>query len=138
MFFFLCLIKGGIHYLSTAPMLLHWGFFLPLQYTKKSILMKAFILFFACALCMAQADTTRWVYCEIIGTVKVNGKMHVVVDVGEPRKAFAKPADVREYNSMVDAINDMAQEGWDFVSSYNTAANAMQSVHFLLRRKEAE
>lgn len=100
--------------------------------------MKAFILIFVCALCMAQADTTRWVYCEIIGTVKVSGKMQVVVDTGEPRKAFAKPADIREYNSMVDAINAMAQDGWQFVSSYSTAANAMQSVHFLLRREDLE
>lgn len=87
---------------------------------------------------MAQVDTTRWVYCEIIGTVRVLGKMHVVVDIGAPRKAFEKPADIREYNSMVDAINEMAQEGWDFVSTYSTLANTMVSVHFLLRRKETD
>ena len=76
-------------------------------------------------------------YCEILGRKRFDwAKPDVIyfdfgykVD-GRPKDAKGKPID---FENMVDALNYMVKEGWEFVTAY---ADVTYN-HFLLRRRKS-
>ena len=107
--------------------------------------MKKFVLiflvsFFAVNL-MAQ-ETPSFVYCEIIGYQKLlSNKITVKIDFGEHMKAFADnrltdPATgkARVFNSMINALNFMGKEGWEFVQAYNVPVDEVNYFHYLMKK----
>jgi hypothetical protein len=86
---------------------------------------------------------TQFSYCEIVGTANLLGtKVTVELDFGQKVKFLQ---DVRykdpetgkpiKFNSMVDAMNFMGANGWEFVQAY-LIGNSQQGYvyHFLLRK----
>jgi len=113
------------------------------------------ILFFALFLSLASlksasaqtpSDSTKidkYVYCELIGMQKLlSTKVNVSVDYGEETRLFQdtrmkdeQTGKVRSFNSMVDALNYMANNGWEFVQAY-VVTNGQQNVYrWLLKMK---
>lgn len=94
---------------------------------------------------MAQ-KTPSFVYCEIVGYQKLlSNKVTIRIDFGEHMKAFAnnrltdpttgKP---RVFNSMVDALNFMGKEGWEFVQAYNVPVGDVNYFHYMMKKPFAD
>lgn len=94
---------------------------------------------------MAQ-DAPSFVYCEIVGYQKLlSNKVTIRIDFGEQMKAFASnrlsdPATgkPRVFNSMVDALNFMGKEGWEFIQAYNVPVGDVNYFHYLMKKPFAE
>jgi len=104
---------------------------------------------------MSFAQNSREVYCEIIGkgTWSFTGKIKVEVDFGQDNRVFEginndvlkDPATgkIRRFNSMIDALNFMAADGWIFVNAYNvsnrngTSGGMSNEYHYIMRKSIA-
>lgn len=83
-------------------------------------------------------------YCELKGYNKslIGQKIIVVVDYGQEFKAFQsqviKGADGKPtvFHTMIDALNFMEDNGWEYVNSYAVTVGNSNVYHYLLRRKE--
>lgn len=88
-------------------------------------------------------------YCEIVGTSNLTGtKVKIEIDFGQEQKYWSKhsdnflvDADGKEikFNSMVDALNYMAQFGWKFEQAYVITESSTMSknnvYHYLLSKE---
>lgn len=92
-------------------------------------------------------DTTsvfKFVYCELVGTQKfLSTKVTVSVDYGEERSFFQdtrmkdeQTGKVQSFNSMVDALNYMGNNGWEFVQAYIVTMGQQNVYHWLLKKKK--
>jgi len=83
-------------------------------------------------------------YCQLLGYNKslVGQKIIVVVDYGQKFKAFQsqliKGPDGKAvvFNTMIDALNFMENNGWEYVNNYAISTGNNSTYHFLLRKKE--
>jgi hypothetical protein len=92
-------------------------------------------------------SVTKYSYCEIVGaTNMLQTKVTITIDFGQVTKFFADnrykdPATSKPYtfNSMVDALNFMGKQGWDFAAAY-TIGNAQNGYvyHFLLKKLDTD
>lgn len=105
------------------------------------------IVAFVGASMLSFAQDTKEIYCEITGraTLSFTGKIKIDIDFGQQNKAFegfnadalkdpvtGKPI---KFNSMIDALNYMAADGWLFVNAYNiTEANGNTQYHYIMRK----
>lgn len=89
-------------------------------------------------------DTTKFTYCEIVGTEKLmSTKVTVAIDFGQETKLFSDtrykdPQTGKPYvfNSMVDALNFMGKDQWEFVQAYTIGSSQSGYVyHFLLKKR---
>ncbi len=85
----------------------------------------------------AQIDT-KFVYCEITGFQKpFSSEYKIAVDFGEEKKIIRdESGKMQSFKSMIDALNYMSENGWDFVQAYSVVVGAQPPVnHYLLRKK---
>lgn len=82
-------------------------------------------------------------YCELLGMSKLlSMKVTVQIDYGQPPKLFKsqqikdKDGKAMTFNSMVDALNFMEKNGWEYVNSYAITVGGNNVYHWLLRRKK--
>lgn len=116
--------------------------------------MKTFMLTIAmllfCTLIKGQnikSDSTKFTYCELVGTAKfLSNKVTVEIDFGQTTKFFSdrrykdpstgKPV---VFNSMVDALNFMGKDSWEFVQAYivtiGSSTSSQNVYHFLLKKQ---
>jgi hypothetical protein len=115
---------------------------------KKTILISAMILF--CFYVKSQdikSDSTKFTYCELVGTARLlSNKVTVEIDFGQATKFFSdrrykdqstgKPV---VFNSMVDALNFMGKDRWEFVQAYivtiGSSTSSQNIYHFLLKKQ---
>lgn len=76
-------------------------------------------------------------YCQIVGT-RMIAKISISIDFGQ--KFFAKSGLIRDgkyfsFNSMVDALNFMVKNGWEYVDAYAISVGNQKVYHYLLKRK---
>ncbi len=129
---------------------------------RKLIVLAAFMF---AAIFYADAQTVNGIpiqeidaeYVQIVGRgAFLNNKISVDIDFGQRNKAFkAKDTQIRDekgklakFNSMVDALNFMSANGYEYVDSYvmlvpNQNANQfqqqqVQNVQYYLLRKKQE
>lgn len=114
---------------------------------KKNLLVLMMILFWIP--CKSQdvnqeSPNSKFTYCELVGTAKLlSNKVTVAIDFGQSRSFFTDtrykdPATGKPYvfNSMVDALNFMGREGWEFVQAYTIGdAQTGYVYHFLLKKE---
>ena len=78
-------------------------------------------------------------YCEIIGTAFAQGLAPIItIDFGQKwiaKKAIKRDGKVFSFNSMIDALNWMAQNGWEYVGGYVLLGTPVQ-YHYILKRKK--
>ncbi len=86
---------------------------------------------------------SREIYCELVGkVVGVFGhKVQVEVDFGQEARWFRgidsladKEGNVISFNSMVDALNYMANDGWCFVSALSVTRKNDNVYHYIMRK----
>lgn len=108
--------------------------------------MKKFLFLFFCVVISVSAfsqDSQSYVYCELVGTGKfMSTKVNVQVDFGQSTSIwkgvdYLKDADGKKisFNSMVDAMNYMGKEGWEFVQAYVISTNNQNVYHWLLKKE---
>lgn len=83
-----------------------------------------------------------FVYCELVGMGQLlSTKVTVMVDFGQKTKLFddtrLKDADGKpiKFNSMVDAMNYMGKDGWQFVQAYIVTLSNQNIYHWLLKKE---
>jgi len=88
-----------------------------------------------------------YIYCQIQANQKLNLKWSIRVDFGESLKyglwwerlKDKKTNEVIEFNSLIDAINYMSKNGWEYVDSYIIVAGYMgstASTNIVIMRKK--
>jgi hypothetical protein len=111
---------------------------------KKILLFSVMILF--CFFLKGQdikSDTTKqYVYCELVGMSGLTGKVNVSIDFGEKRSflqgaSWLKGEDGKliKFNSMIDALNYMGKDKWEFVQAYAIGGQGGSVYHFLLKKQ---
>jgi hypothetical protein len=104
--------------------------------------MKKIALFIAFGMIMSFASAqVKYVYCEIVGTSNILGtKVTIVIDYGESvkfgedKRLKDDQGKVQKFNSMIDALNYMGDQGWEFVQAYVVIHNSSTYVyHYLLK-----
>ena len=93
------------------------------------------------------AQASKYGYCELVGTQKLlSTKITITIDYGQDKGGVFSAIDsrvkdeqsgkVKAFNSMVDALNSMGVDGWEFVQAYITGDASMGYVyHWLLKKK---
>jgi hypothetical protein len=91
-----------------------------------------------------QIDTNRTEeYCMLIGTAQLfSSRVKITVDFGEETSFWDgkeylkdKSGNVKDFNSLVDALNYMNSLGWEFISAYPMTSGQGSCYHYLMRRK---
>jgi len=85
-------------------------------------------------------------YLQIVGTSKLlSTKLTIQIDFGQRTKFFStgketivkdengKPTD---FNSMIDALNFMSKNGFEFVNAYAITVGNQNVYHYLLRNRK--
>lgn len=88
-------------------------------------------------------EPVKFDYCEIVGTGRfLSNKVTVEIDFGQETKFFSdnryKDQNGKNvvFNSMVDAMNFMGKQGWEFVQAYVVSVNDNSAVyHYVLKKK---
>ena len=82
-------------------------------------------------------------YCEIVGYNKsiLGQKIVITVDYGQnynlfqPQKIKKTDGEVIVFNSMIEALNFMEDNGWQYVNNYAITMSNQNVYHYLLKRK---
>jgi hypothetical protein len=117
--------------------------------TIKTLLLTFTILNFSTVVFGQEASdssysASKFVYCELVGTQKLlSTKVTVSVDYGEERSFFQdtrmrdeQSGKVQAFNSMVDALNYMGNNGWEFVQAYIVTMGQQNVYHWMLKRQK--
>jgi hypothetical protein len=83
-------------------------------------------------------------YCELTGTPLFGGnKMTVTVDTGQDRRNMEdtrlrdeETGRIRVFNSMIDALNLLSKDGWEFVQGYASFDGTYLMHHWILKREK--
>ena len=90
---------------------------------KKVIIIS--VILFNAFLSNAQVDTSRFEqYCQVIATPKLlSNKVTIDIDFGEVKSAWrderlrSDDGAIRKFNTIIDALNYMGQQGWIFINA---------------------
>lgn len=84
-------------------------------------------------------------YVQIVGTSKLmSTKLTIQIDFGQRTKFFSagketilkdEQGKALDFNSMIDALNFMAQNGFEFVNAYTITVSNQNVYHYILKRK---
>lgn len=103
--------------------------------------MKKFFALVAFLLMAAPALAQEYIYCELVGIAKLaSTKVNVSVDFGQATKIWSDNRLVGEdgkpivFNSMVDAMNWMGSQGWEFAQAYVVTMGGQNVYHWLLKK----
>ena len=82
-------------------------------------------------------------YCLVMATAKLfSTKVIITVDYGQETKFFGDKGVIKDesgklqsFNSVVDAMNYMNSQGWEFVNAYVVTVSNQNVYHYLMRRR---
>ena len=113
---------------------------------KKTLLILTMILGVIPAFCQEKpidSSTTKFNYCEIVVTSDLmKMKIKIEIDFGQqrnyaPDNLYKDPSTgkLMVFNSIVDALNYMGKDGWEFVQEYTEGDRQIGVIyHFLLKK----
>lgn len=93
------------------------------------------------------ADTVpKFVYCEMLGMQKLlSMKVTISIDFGEERSIWKDnrlkdevTGKAQSFNSMIDALNYMGEQGWEFAQAYVVTIGQQNVYHWLLKKKREQ
>ena len=93
-----------------------------------------------------KSKESKFVYCELVGTQKfLSTKVTIAVDFGEAKNMWKDnrlkdeiTGKVQVFNSMIDALNYMGEDGWEFVQAYIVTMGQQNVYHWLLKKQKQE
>ena len=81
-------------------------------------------------------------YCMILATGKfLSTKVTISIDFGQERRFFSdnrykdENGQVQTFNSVIDALNYMNSQGWEFVNAYVITVASQNVYHYVMKRK---
>lgn len=85
-------------------------------------------------------------YLQIVGTSKyMSSKLNINIDIGQRTKLLSSNTDVARikdangevivFNSIIDALNFMSANGYDFLTSNIVTIGEQNVYHYLMRKK---
>src|SRR5690606_9177419 len=85
-------------------------------------------------------------YCMVLATSKLlSTKLTIQIDVGQEWSFWKDKRSLRdesgkriEFNSVIDALNYMASDGWEFVNAYAITVGNQNVYHYVLKRDLTE
>ncbi|GET22255.1 hypothetical protein [Prolixibacter denitrificans] len=88
-------------------------------------------------------STTKFIYCELTNTDKSVGTMTTVeADFGQRKGGFhdsrlkdPKSGKVITFNSIIDALNYMGNQGWELVQTYQTSVDNQMIHHWIMKKR---
>ena len=100
-----------------------------------------FVSIFAVAMCIT-AKSQEYIYCQLVGTGRLlSNRVDVSIDFGQQTNLFTdtrlrdESGKVVVFNSMVDAMNFMGADGWEFIQAYAVTSGNSNVYHWLLKKK---
>ncbi len=84
-------------------------------------------------------------YVQIVGTSKLlSNKVSIEIDFGQQNKVFSsRDTQVRdengarvEFNSMIDALNFMSKNGYEYKDAYALTIGNQNVYHYLLQKRQ--
>ena len=83
-------------------------------------------------------------YVDVIGSYARKNKLNIELDFGQQQKLSTtkdtriKDADGKTltFNSMIDALNFMSKNGYEFVQAYGIGVDSAKVHHYLLRKRK--
>jgi hypothetical protein len=105
-----------------------------------------FIMFLVAIQFLHAQELQKFDYCEIVGSTKLlSNKVTISIDFGQETKYFSdtrykdENGKTKTFNSMIDAMNFMGKQGWEFVQAYAiTYSNNLDIYHYVLKKKVIE
>lgn len=107
--------------------------------------MKRLILFTICVvsfLFVKAQETPKFIYCQIIGTQQLfSTKVTVTLDYGQRMKWMTdyrmkdSIGNTIVFNSMIDAMNHLGKQGWEFAQAYAVSQGNAGAVYYYLMKK---
>lgn len=81
-------------------------------------------------------------YCMILATAKLlSTKVNIDVDYGQKMSFWKNTSAVKneegkrkDFNSVIDALNYMSSEGWEFVNAYSLTVGNSNVLHYVMKR----
>lgn len=95
-------------------------------------------------LSFSQTSTSKnYAYCELVGTQGVfTTKVTVSIDFGQAQSFFNRDQTLKDangkaikFNSMVDALNYMGSQGWEFIQAFTIGEKGSFTYHFLMKKE---
>lgn len=89
-------------------------------------------------------DSIQTQYIQIVGVQKfLSTKVTVHIEFGQHNKVFSnKDTELRDeegnrivFNSMIDALNFMNENGYEFVQAYAITYGSQNVYHYIMRKK---
>ena len=90
-----------------------------------------------------EAKSPKFIYCELVETRKVfTSKVTIIANFGDEQN-YWKPnrikdemtGKVRLFNSIIDALNYMGENGWELVQTYPiTYTKEQNTYHWVLKK----
>ncbi len=87
-------------------------------------------------------------YVQIVGTSRVlSSKLTIEIDFGQENKLFSSNKDTRIkdvngrnmiFNSMMDALNFMTKNGYEFVQAYGLTVSNQNVYYYLLKKAKPD
>lgn len=101
-----------------------------------------FLTFFTLFSLFSFSQNAKYIYCELVGTGKLfSTKVTVEIDYGQAtsfwkndKRMVDESGKPIKFNSMVDAMNYMGNEGWEFEQAYVVTMNNQNVYHWLLKK----
>ena len=85
-------------------------------------------------------------YIEVVGAAKLmSAKLNVSIDFGQSTKFFSAGTETKlndsngqavVFNSMIDALNFMSNNGYEFTTAYIVTLGTQNVYHYLLRKRK--
>ncbi len=83
------------------------------------------------------------VFCDLVSTKKFLGTTHTIsINYGnrdslwlDQKIQTLTESELKKYNSIIDALNYMGNEGWTTISSYSTSYNSYIVEHYILKKE---
>ena len=105
--------------------------------------MKKLLLVIAAAVMMSMtAKSQEYIYCSIVGQGKLlSNKVDVSIDYGQKAGIFTdrrirdENGNIIVFNSMIDAMNFMGADGWEFMQAYVITQGNVNVYHWLLKKR---
>ncbi len=101
------------------------------------------IVFYSCLQSFSQTDsTTIEQYCAVIATPRLlSSRVTINIDYGESRSVWndnrlrTEEGKVKKFNTVIDALNYMGNNGWQLVNAFPISTGANQFVYNYVFRK---
>ena len=88
-------------------------------------------------------NATIEVFCDLVSTKKFLGtEESITINYGnrdslwlDQKIQILTASELKKYNSIIDALNYMGNEGWKTISSYSTSYNSYIVEHYILKKE---